>query len=178
MAFSRPFLVGAGCIPDQQMRSISKALAKAWGGNLIEFSCLEDPNKALDSLQDDQGLVQLVGDAAVQNSTRGSWLEALGAWRQPMILLVVPLLSGELPGVAHAYTALCNALCVPLLGIVQVGGDWNSFQRKSDGLPWCGWIPEEGQSQKVGDKSFIRYEVLKAEETALILRQRLKELSL
>ena len=102
MAFSRPFLVGAGCIPDHQMRSISKALAKAWGGNLIEFSCLEDPIKALDSLQDDQGLVQLLGDAAVQNSTRGSWLEALGAWRQPIILLVVPLMSGELPGVAHA----------------------------------------------------------------------------
>ena len=176
MAFSRPFLVGAGCIPDDQMQSVSKVLAKAWGGKLIEHSCLEDPIKVLDSLPADQGLVQLLGDAAMQNAYRGSWLEALGAWRQPMILLAFPTNAG-VPGVAPAYTALCHALCVPLLGIIQVGGDWDSLHRKSDGLPWCGWLPIGSELQKVEDKSFIQYEELKAEETTLILRKRLMDLS-
>ncbi len=176
MSSCKPFLVGAGCLPVDEMRAGSNAIAKAWGGKLIEYSCSDDPKEVLGSLPEEEGLVQLLGDAAMHNSYGGSWLEALGAWRQPIVLMTIPTSSGDLPGFASAYKALCESLSVPLVGIVQIGGDWESLHRRLDGLPWCGWLSKDCQSDLVNSDTLIKYEALKAEEIVLRLRQRLMDI--
>ena len=178
MSSLRPFLVGAGCISDLEMRSGSKALSKLWGGQLIEHSCLADPTKVLGSLPEEGGLVQRLGDAAMHNSQGLSWMEALGAWRRPIILMVVPTSSGNMPGTASAYSALCKSLKVPLVGIVQLGGDWDSLNRRLDGLSWCGWLPRDHQPEMDGDKPVFKYDLLQTKKTVLILRERLISLNI
>ncbi len=178
MAFIRPFLVGAGCIPYQEMKFGSNSLSKAWGGSLIEYSCLDDPVDILNSIPEDEGLVQLFGDAAMHQSMRGSWLEALAAWRKPIILMVLATPKGEPPGLASAYAALCGSLCAPLVGLVQVGGIWDPLNRKSDGLPWCGWIPGGCELETSTSIPIIEDEALMIETIVLKLRQRLLSLNL
>ena len=90
MLCSSPFLVGTGKLEDLSMQEASLLLAKAWGGSLYSYSCEENPLEVLKSLPNEVGLVQLSGDAAKSFPTGGSWLEALGAWRQPTILLKGP----------------------------------------------------------------------------------------
>ena len=70
-------------------------------------------------------------------------MEDIADWRQPMLLLVPGEADGNVPGLAAAYTALCQQLDVPLMGLVQIQGCWNADQRRRDGLAWCGWIPAE-----------------------------------
>ena len=136
-----PFLVGAGELNEPEMTAAYKALATFWECELRKFSCNDSPNEILSSLQEDQGLFQLIGDAAITNGKRGSWLEALAAWRMPTILICTPLLNGLIPGVSSSYVALCRELSIPLVGIVQLGGIWDVKNRSLDGLPWCGCIP-------------------------------------
>ena len=178
MASDRPFLVGAGHVTDDVMRAGSNALARLWGGQLIEHSCSADPTKVLGSLPEEGGLVQLHGDAAMHNSQGFSWMEALGAWRRPIILMVVPTPSGNMPGTASAYSALCKSLKVPLVGIIQLGGDWDSLNRRLDGLSWCGWLPRDHQSERDGDELLFKYDLLQTKKTVLILRQRLINLNI
>ena len=66
----------------------------------------------------------------------GHWAEALGAWRQPALLL----LAGEQlnSGLPAAMTALLLQWRVPLLGLVQADGHWEAPARRGDGLPWLG----------------------------------------
>ncbi len=72
----------------------------------------------------------------------GTWAEALGAWRQPTLLVID---GRQLPsGAAASTVALLRQWRVPLLGVAQWGGDWNPDQRRQDGLPWLGSLPEEG----------------------------------
>ncbi len=67
------------------------------------------------------------------------WAEALGAWRQPtVVLLPAAALSSGAPA---AVVALLRQWRVPLLGLVQDGGDWEGGLRRRDGLPWLGWLP-------------------------------------
>jgi len=68
------------------------------------------------------------------------WAEALGAWRQPA-LLVIPAaqLASGLPSAA---TALLRQWQVPLVGLLQWGGTWQAEARRRDGLPWLGHLPE------------------------------------
>ncbi len=143
MSESILFLVGAGTLPELKMQAASKALSNCWGGDLMQHCCGEDPNNVLKSLIGRRGLVRLSGDVAMSHPKRaGSWLEALGAWRQPLVLMCEPNLSGDIPGNVAAYAALCSSLSAPLIGIIQVGGCWKSSQRVSDSLPWCGWLPD------------------------------------
>ena len=69
----------------------------------------------------------------------GCWAEALGAWRQPALLLITPQVPAGAP---RAYHALLQSAGVPLLGLVQIGGSWDPEIRRRDGLPWLGWRPE------------------------------------
>lgn len=138
-----PFLVGAGPLPDGRMRSGCLLLASAWGGGLSHHRCSENPHQVLGLLPPEGGMVRLSGDPAMLHPDGGSWLEALGAWRQPTILMVSPLPSGEIPGVAPAYVALCASLDVPLIGVLQLGGPWDLSLRRSDGLPWFGLLPDD-----------------------------------
>ncbi|ABX09039.1 hypothetical protein [Prochlorococcus marinus] len=143
MISKMPFLIEAGSIPDDSMNTGSLALARLWGGELISFSIEESPNEVICSLPSLDGLVRLRGDAAITNVSGGSWLEALAAWRIPVILVAMPLPSGHIPGAAYAYVALCKQLSVPLVGILQLEGPWKPQLRRLDGLPWCGHIPSD-----------------------------------
>ncbi len=84
------------------------------------------------------GLLPLALDPGAWLGPAGSWAEALGAWRQPSLLLVP---AAALAGPAAAYSALLAAAGVPLLGLVQLGGPWDGAARRGDGLPWLGWLP-------------------------------------
>ena len=66
------------------------------------------------------------------------WAQALGAWRLP-VLLVIPAdqLASGLPAAA---SALLRQWRVPLLGLLQWGGNWQAEERRRDGLLWLGWL--------------------------------------
>lgn len=69
-----------------------------------------------------------------------TWAEALGAWRQPTLLIIS---GSQLPsGAAAATVALLRQWRVPLLGVLQWGGSWCADQRRRDGLPWLGRLEE------------------------------------
>ena len=136
-----PFLVGAGHLTDSEMTAGSTALKGFWGDNLIKYTSSDPPNEVLKSYVKENRLFQLTGDPASFKSKDGSWLECLGAWKVPVILFVRPTATGEIPGVAHAYVSLCKDLSVHLIGIVQLGGEWDKEFRSIDGLPWCGRLP-------------------------------------
>ncbi len=55
---------------------------------------------------------------------------------------------GGVAGAAAAYAALCHQLGAPLIGLVQIGSQWNRLQRRRDGLPWMGWIPAAGVPER------------------------------
>jgi hypothetical protein len=64
------------------------------------------------------------------------WASALGAWRQPALLVLAPhQLQTGLPA---GLTALLDQWRVPCLGLVQWGGPWEPQQRRLEGLPWLG----------------------------------------
>ncbi|CAK6699015.1 hypothetical protein [Synechococcus sp. CBW1107] len=75
------------------------------------------------------------------------WAEALGAWRQPSLLLLPA--DSLATGAPAATTALLRQWQVPLLGLIQGGGPWEPARRRSDGLPWIGWLPEAGRPEAV-----------------------------
>jgi len=138
-----PFLIGAGNLSDEEMSPGSMILSELWAEPLVKFSCEQSPVSVFNSLKETSGLFQLNGDPASSNRETGSWLEALGSWRKPTILFVSPRLSGEIPGAAAAYVALAKSFSVPLIGIVQLEGVWDSEERILDGLPWCGRLSRE-----------------------------------
>jgi hypothetical protein len=84
-------------------------------------------------------LLPLGLDPAADLEWGGCWAERLGAWRQPVLLLVPVRLVEQ--GPARAYSALLQREAVPLLGLVQLGGPWRPERRRCDGLPWLGWLP-------------------------------------
>jgi len=72
----------------------------------------------------------------------GTWAEALGAWRQPTLLVVDQATLAT--GIPAAATALLERWSVPLLGLLQWGGSWDATLRRRDGLPWLGCLaPDE-----------------------------------
>ena len=125
------------------------AITELWGWKLIKLSCKDSPMKALKFFSEENCLIQLSGDAAMTLNEEGSWLEALGAWKIPVILIVGTNESGLIPGDASAYVSLCEQLSVPILGLVQLGGQWDERLRKIDGLPWV------GKKSKIDEKSNI-----------------------
>ncbi len=172
MVCNTPFLVATGLLPERAMSLACNALSKAWGGDLFSVSYKENPDLFLNSLSCNDGLIQLIGDAAIFDLKHGTWLEALGSWRQPTIFMAQPLSSGEMPGVAGAYVCLAKKLSVPLLGIVQVGGHWNESLRRCDGLPWCGYIPLQEKTNFSGSDLRSNSLDLRVEEVASCLRNR------
>lgn len=143
-----PLLVGAGPLPELRMREACTALADCWGLHLSHISEGESPLTLLSDPSSQQGLVRLSGDAARQRPEGGSWLDALADWRHPLLLLVTGEPDGGVAGSAAAYTALCRQLGAPLIGLVQIGAQWNRLQRRRDGLPWIGWIPAAGDPER------------------------------
>jgi hypothetical protein len=100
-----------------------------------------DPVQVLGALQSrpEGWLLPLALDPGAWLGRPLCWAEALGAWRQPCLLLVAGAAAGTGPDRATA--ALLRSLGVPLLGLVQWGGEWRPQERGVDGLPWLGWLP-------------------------------------
>jgi hypothetical protein len=73
------------------------------------------------------------------------WAEALGAWRQPVLLLIGAEQLAS--GVACATTALLTARGVPLAGLIQWGEPWQAEERRRDGLPWRGALGVAGVAE-------------------------------
>ncbi len=135
-----PFLVQAGAVATSSMRAGSIAISRVWGGELLNCSPDERPENFLgDNLKKD-GLIQFLGDAGICDHAGTSWLEAFGTWKIPVILFTEPLSTGQIPGTARAYVSLCKEFGVPLIGIVQLGGCWDPYLRRLDGLPWFGYV--------------------------------------
>ncbi len=173
MAKFLTFLISAGEIENEDMAEGASALSYVWGCELIKHSTEEPPNEVLKKLTKNDGLVQLDGDPGIITPGQGSWLDAIGAWRKPAILIVKPLASGAIPGSAAAYTALCKELKIPLLGIVQLGGAWNPISRKQECLPWCGKIGLNKKEMASNSTNISS----NCEEAALILKARLESIS-
>ncbi len=95
------------------------------------------------------GLVALEMDPGLALPVGGSWVEALGAWRQPCVLVIG---ADQLAcGWPAAGTALLQRWGVPLLGLVQWGGAWDRAARRGDGLPWLGIAAGVGRGGDGGD---------------------------
>ena len=139
-------LVGAGPLPELSMREGARQLVDRFSAELVPLACASEPHsglEALASLQCDRNhptLLCLSGDAAMAQGSSGSWMDALGAWRCPVLLLAEPNAAGLIPGMAPASVALCHSLNIPLLGLAQLGGSWDQAARRMDGLPWCGHL--------------------------------------
>ncbi len=105
-------------------------------------SALADPPRLLAALaaQPAAWLWPLPLDPGAFLGPGGSWAEALGAWRQPCLLLIPAAMAAS--GPAAAYHALLKRQGVPLLGLIQWGGPWLAGDRRRDGLPWLGWLAD------------------------------------
>ncbi|MGC6483926.1 MAG: hypothetical protein ACON4T_10250 [Synechococcus sp.] len=134
-------VIGAGPLPELSMRRGAESLADGVGLPLITLPVGARPDASLQSLATGSpSLLRLTGDPGRLGVDGQSWLDALGAWRLPTLLLGAPLADGSIPGVVPSFCALCEHRRVPLLALVQLGGVWNPQQRRQDGLPWCGWL--------------------------------------
>ena len=145
-------LVGAGPLPESLMREGSQQLADHCSAELVVLACGSEPQSSLQAVASRQRertrptLLCLSGDAAMAQGSSGSWLDALAAWRCPVLLLAQPNAAGLIPGMAPASVALCHSLDIPLIGLAQLGGSWDQAARRMDGLPWCGLLdsPADG----------------------------------
>lgn|GEM_PF-310071 len=110
------------------------------------------PQRWLGQLHDTSGgwLASLPLDPGQPLPDGSTWAEALGAWRQPALLIIAaPQLAS---GAAASTTALLRQWGVPLLGLAQWGGTWDGERRRRDGLPWLGRM-EEGAGSEGGDSA-------------------------
>ena len=150
-------LVGAGPLPELLMREGSQHLADRFSAELVLLPCGSEPHSGLQALASRQRernhptLLRLSGDAAMAQGSSGSWLDALAAWRCPVLLLAQPNAAGLIPGLAPASVALCRSLNIPLVGLAQLGGSWDLAARRMDGLPWCGLLDTTGDGGDASD---------------------------
>ncbi len=150
-------LVGAGPLPELSMREGAQQLADRFSAELVPMACGAEPHSALKALASRQRernhptLLRLSGDAAMAQGSSGSWLDALAAWRCPVLLLVQPNAAGLVPGMAPASVALCRTLNIPLVGLAQLGGSWDLQARRMDGLPWCGLLDTSDDAGAASD---------------------------
>ena len=124
---------------------LAQALQWDWDDRWQHLGPGDDPNGALQQLQSSDGqpapgarsvLLGLPLDPGLPLDLGGHWAEALGAWRQPAVLVVA---AEQLQtGVPAAMTALLERWQVPLVGLVQWGEPWAWAERRRDGLPWLG----------------------------------------
>ncbi len=147
-AAPRAVVVGAGLDarmqrPDSANALATRRLAEGLGLARRAIDAPQDPLGQLQRLQasPEGWLASLPLDPGRPLDAGGTWAEALGAWRQPALLVIA---EGQLPsGAAASTVALLHHWRVPLLGLVQWGGPWSPDQRRRDGLPWLGALEEE-----------------------------------
>jgi len=132
--------------PAQLLPAVAARLSGLSGLPLQGVSPHQEAGEALAALQACPGawLAALPWDPGVWRNG-GSWAEALGAWRQPCLLVI----SGSRldSGLPAAGAALLERWGVPLAGLIQWQGCWDEAGRRCDGLPWLGRLgagDEEG----------------------------------
>jgi len=140
----RLLLLGCGTARDlhAQQRQAGPQLARLLQLPLQPLNDPSHPQRSLAALATNPGswLAPLGRDPGLALPGGGTWAEALGAWRQPCVLLLpAPQLAS---GLAAATTALLRQERVPLLGLIQWGGPWCPRARVQDGLPWLGWLAD------------------------------------
>ena len=128
-------------------------LAQQLGLRLLAWplSSAADPAITLAALaQEPPGwLLPLPLDPGANLSVPGCWADALGAWRQPVVLSLPAAAVGS--GLGRAYRALLELAGVPLLGVLQLGQPWCPEPRRGDGLPWLGWLPVQDDAPAEDD---------------------------
>ena len=166
-----PFILAIGDIPKPFQDTGSLAITRFFNSKLLRISCEEHPNNFLSEFENRNEIVQLIGDAAISNSLGGSLLESLGDWQKPVILLASPASSGHIPGTISAHVSLCKSYSVPLVGIIQLGGEWDSKKRSVDCLPWRGFIPSALLKKDFNWESASLDEVFLLEDICMNLRK-------
>ena len=148
-------LVLAACGRRRELTALMDSAAPALAAALeLPLRPLDNPDAPIQCLEGlltppeaaDAGWLAPLGlDPGLPLPSAGCWAEALGAWRQPCLLL---LRGEELDtGRPAAATALLRQWGVPLLGLVQWGRPWCPSERRGDGLPWLGWLPRPDDSE-------------------------------
>ncbi len=152
LAVGRPSKVAA------RLAQAAPPLAEALGLPLAAPLAPADPQAALAALAAAASavggtlpqLVPLPRDPGHGLPDGSHWAEALGAWRQPvLVLFTARQLDSGLPA---ATTALLERSQVPCAGLLQWGGTWDAARRRLDALPWLGGQPQGGH----GDPEHLR----------------------
>lgn len=153
---------GPGSLPP--LTRVTQRLAELLDRPVLELETTAGPDAAL-SAAGEQAALSAAGEQAAAGAagwlagleidvgvalTEGRcWAEALGAWRQPAVLVIpTAQLSSGLPAAA---SALLRQWQVPLVGLLQWGGVWQAEARQRDGLPWLGLLAENERSGSSGD---------------------------
>jgi hypothetical protein len=166
------------------MEAAAPALAAALALRLRALTPPEAPSMALAGLHsptadaDSGWLAPLPLDPGLPLPASGCWAEALGAWRQPCLLLVR---GDELDtGRPAAAAALLCQWRAPLLGLVQWGGEWCDEERRADALPWLGWLPrpDDAPGEPAPQVEHEASRCLLAASSLPLLRLRLAQLDL
>ncbi|MGA0160820.1 MAG: hypothetical protein ACO3JW_03085 [Vulcanococcus sp.] len=126
--------------PGGRMGTSASALADLTGWRLMP-AWHSDPQASLQALSAEApGWLQpLVIDPAQPLGGVECWAETLGAWRLPTCLLCSE--ADRAAGLARSHWALLRHYRVPLVGMIQWGGDWRPAERRAEGLPWLGHLP-------------------------------------
>lgn len=166
------------------MEAAAPALATALALPLRGLTPPDAPMEALAGLHapaadpESGWLAPLSLDPGLHLPSGGCWAEALGAWRQPCLLL---LRGDELDtGRPAAAAALLRQWRAPLLGLAQWGGPWRDRERRDDGLPWVGWLPrgDDAPEERLPDREAdVSQHLLDGSLRPLLLR-RLAQLDL
>ena len=169
---------GAGHLP--ALRHVAARLADRLSWTVLDLRTQAGPDAALAALcaqEHNQAGLWLAGldtDVGLPLEEGHCWAEALGAWRQP-VLLVVPAIQLK-SGLPAAATALLRQWQVPLLGLLQWGGSWQARARRHDGLPWLGMLAEEA-SVEGSDGDELAADSAASLATVLALRWRQLDLA-
>jgi hypothetical protein len=160
---------GPGSLPP--LAGVALQLAGLLERPVLELDTETGPDAALAALAEQAQttgggwLAGLTLDVGLPLDDGRCWAEALGAWRQPVVL-VIP--ADQLTsGVPAAATALLRHWQVPLLGLLQWGGAWQAGTRRLDALPWLGLLPDDDRDDPGEDTHHGR-----AVAAALALRWR------
>ncbi len=144
---------GPGSLPP--LIRVTQRLAGLLERPVLELETTAGPDAALTDAGEQAAagaagwLAGLEIDVGVALAEGRCWAEALGAWRQPAVLVIpTAQLSSGLPAAA---SALLRQWQVPLVGLLQWGGVWQAEARQRDGLPWLGLLAENERRDLGGD---------------------------
>ena len=142
--------------PALLLTAVAQRLAALTGLPLRAIRQIEAPAEALAALTGPAGgwLAPLPMDVGVAQQ-QGSWAEALGAWRQPTLLVVEA--SQRTTGLPAAATALLRHWQVPLVGLVVWAEEAQAAPTAwhQDELPWLGRLGDDPAADPDGDQELL-----------------------